>query len=119
MGRYSIFFKGFQYMGARGGSRPGAGRKPGLPNKLTADVKALAAQYGPQAIKALVEIANGKNQPAAARVSAANALLDRGFGKPVQAMEVTGKDGGPVQQAQVTVTPEQLAEAVRGVQSKF
>lgn len=104
-------------MAARGGSRPGAGRKPGKPNKLTAEVKSLAAQYGPQAIDALVEIATGKGQPAAARVSAANALLDRGFGRPVQAMELTGKDGGPVQQTQVT--PEQLAEAVRGVQSKF
>lgn len=104
-------------MAVRGGSRPGAGRKPGKPNKLTADVKALAAEYGAQAIRNLAEIANGKDQPAAARVSAANALLDRGFGKPVQAMELTGKDGGPVQQTQVT--PEQLAEAVRSVQAKF
>lgn len=102
---------------ARGGARPGAGRRKGATDKLKADVKALASEYGAAAIKALAEIATGGNQPAAARVSAANALLDRGFGKPSQAVELTGKDGGPVQQA--IVTPEQLAEAVRSVRDTY
>jgi hypothetical protein len=30
-------------------------------------------------------------------VSAATALLDRGYGKPRQSLEHTGKDGGPVE----------------------
>lgn len=101
----------------RGGARPGAGRRPGSATKATADVIALAQQHGDKAIKALVEIATSDKQPAAARVSAANALLDRGFGKPSQAVELTGKGGGPIQQTQVT--PEQLAEAVRNVRDKF
>jgi hypothetical protein len=29
-------------------------------------------------------------------VAAAVALLDRGFGKPSQSTELTGKDGGPI-----------------------
>ena len=37
--------------------------------------------------------------------------------KETQAVELTGKDGAPIQQA--TVTPEQLAEAVRNVRDKF
>ena len=34
-----------------------------------------------------------KKSPAAARVAAATALLDRGHGKPLQSNELTGKDG--------------------------
>jgi hypothetical protein len=32
-----------------------------------------------------------------ARVAAASAILDRGWGKPPQALEHTGKDGGPIE----------------------
>lgn len=48
---------------------------------------------------------------------AALKLLGEHLGLFKQKVELTGKDGGPVQQTQVT--PEQLAEAVRSVQSKF
>jgi hypothetical protein len=47
------------------------------------------------AIRTLEEIMKSKKSPAAARVAAACALLDRGYGKPAQA--ITGPDGGPVQ----------------------
>lgn len=100
-------------MGARGGARPGAGRKRGQPNKLTADVKALASQYGAQAIEALADIATGGDQPAAARVAAANALLDRGYGKPAQAIAVTGANGGPVQQ--VSMSPDEFQRIAKEV----
>jgi hypothetical protein len=33
----------------------------------------------------------------AARVAAAQALLDRGWGKPMQAMEHSGPDGNPIE----------------------
>ena len=95
---------------AVGGKRPGAGRKKGSLNKTTADVKVLAQQYGDDAIKALVDIALSPEHPAAARVSAANALLDRGYGKPTQAVELTGKDGGPVAtKTERDLTDEELA----------
>lgn len=47
------------------------------------------------------------------------ALVDIGrhLGMFKDKVEVTGKDGGPIQQT--TVTPEQLAEAVRNVRDKF
>jgi hypothetical protein len=35
----------------------------------------------------------------AARVAAANALLDRGYGKPRQGVEHTGVDGAPIAHA--------------------
>jgi hypothetical protein len=72
------------------------GRKKGTPNKATADVKALAQNHGETAILTLAEIATDPEQPSAARVAAANSLLDRGYGKPTQAMELTGQDGGPI-----------------------
>lgn len=81
---------------SRGGKREGAGRPKGAINKATADVKALAQNHGETAILTLAEIATDPEQPSAARVTAANSLLDRGYGKPTQAMELTGQDGGPI-----------------------
>ncbi|MFY9641053.1 MAG: hypothetical protein WCD20_02605 [Rhodomicrobium sp.] len=52
------------------------------------------------------------NAPAAARVAAANAILDRGFGKPAQAVEMSGGDGTPVQ-VQHSATDAFLAELMR------
>ncbi len=76
----------------RGGRRPGAGRKPGIPNKLTAPMKVLASQYGPDALETLVQIMRG-SQNEQVRIAAAKELLDRGFGRPAQAVEVSrGRD---------------------------
>ena len=38
-------------------------------------------------------IAQNDQEPAASRVSAANALLDRGYGKPRQTVDNTSSDG--------------------------
>ncbi len=75
---------------ARGGARPGAGRRKGTPNKATADVKEAASVYTSDAVAILAQIMQDPEHPAAARVSAANALLDRAHGKPKQSMEVDG-----------------------------
>lgn len=77
------------------GRKPGTpktgGRKKGVPNKATAEVKVAAAVYTPKALLTLASIMQDDSQPAAARVSAANSLLDRAHGKPAQA--ITGGDG--------------------------
>lgn len=62
----------------------GKGRPKGAVNKVTADVRALASQFGSTAIHALAEIMEDKEQPAAARVSAAKEILDRAYGKSPQ-----------------------------------
>lgn len=65
------------------------GRKAGVPNKLTADIKALAGQYGPEAIKTLAHImVNGETEPG--RIAAAKELLDRAYGKARQGVDVEG-----------------------------
>ena len=76
-------------------------------------MKAIAASYGESAVFALAEIATDKAQPAAARVSAANALLDRGFGKPAQTLQ--GPNGQPlIPSKPADMTDEQLAAIAAG-----
>ncbi len=71
------------------GSKPGerrGGRKRGTPNKATAEIREHAQQYTIEALEGLALIARNSTSDAA-RVSAWNALLDRGYGKPTQAVE--------------------------------
>lgn len=56
--------------------------------KVVAHVRDLARQCTEDAIRTLHEIALNKEEPAAARVTAANSLLDRGYGKPMQVHDV-------------------------------
>ncbi len=69
---------------ARGGKRAGAGRKPGVPNKASRELKELAREYTEEAVGALVRVLRDKEAPASAQVAAATAILDRGHGKPTQ-----------------------------------
>lgn len=93
--------------------RKTGGRKKGVPNKATADIKAAAALHGPAALQALADIAIDSTQPPAARVSAAVALLDRGYGRPAQAVALTGENGGPVQT--VSMSPDEFRRIAKDV----
>lgn len=98
---------------AHGGKRPGAGRKPGSKDKATAEqtgtLAELAREHTGTALKVLVQVAQASESDAA-RVSAANAILDRGYGKPTQVSEITGKDGGPIQTEDLT--PNEIARRI-------
>lgn len=98
--------------GKRGGRRPGAGRPKGARSRATKSEKLsladLAKQHTEAALNALVHVMT-KSESDAARVSAANALLDRAYGKPSQAVQHTGRNGGPIQTIDLTnATDEQL-----------
>lgn len=80
---------------ARGGKREGAGRPKGAVNKATADIREAAREYSERALMVLVQVATA-GESEAARVAAANAILDRAHGKPRQTSEVTGADGAPL-----------------------
>lgn len=70
----------------------GQSANPGGRPKSVKEVRALARQYTPEAIECLVrEMRTGDTS--AVRLSAANALLDRGHGRPAQA--VVGSDIDP------------------------
>lgn len=73
------------------GGRAGLGRKPGSKNKINADLRDLARQYTVQSLEALVGVLRREDSPAIAIVAAANAILDRGHGKPRQDLGIEGK----------------------------
>jgi len=81
---------------ARGGARKNAGRPLGKISQAKRTLADMAQTHGEQALQTLVEIATDGDAPHSARVSAANALLDRGYGRPPQSLEHTGKDGEPI-----------------------
>ena len=63
------------------------GRKPGVQNKVSREVRALAILHADEAIEALISLMKGA-QNESVRLSAAKELLDRGCGRPVDAKEV-------------------------------
>lgn len=96
-----------------GGKRPGSGRKPGSKDKAAAGevqgLSALAREHTPLALATLAKVA-AKGMSEAAQVSAATALLDRGYGRPMQMLEHTGKDGGPIKHDMSVFSDEQLEQ---------
>lgn len=76
----------------RGGYRQGAGRPPGSSNLRrgtpSGEFSDTAKAYSTKALEALVDIAvNGRSE--LARVSAANSVLDRAFGKVINTPAVS------------------------------
>jgi hypothetical protein len=55
--------------------------------KTLTEIRSLARSHTRSALNVLVGVMRSKNATAAARVSAANAILDRGWGKDTQAIE--------------------------------
>ncbi len=60
--------------------------------KALAEIRSLARAHTEQALNVLVGVMGQTDAPPAARVSAANSILDRGWGKPAQPIE-NGEDG--------------------------
>lgn len=86
---------------------PGQSANPGGRKRETAEVRELARQHTKAAIQALADImADGDKD--AARVAAAEALLNRGWGRPEQAVQLEGADG-----ESLTVVVQSLAEVTR------
>lgn len=71
----------------------GVSGNPGGRPRQDNRVRDLAQAQTENAIAGLVSVLEDKGAPAASRVSAAVALLDRGWGKPVQPVAGEGEDG--------------------------
>lgn len=69
----------------------GQSGNPGGRPKENAEIKALARQYGPEAIERLAALMRGEDERVAA--AASQALLDRGYGKAAQVVHGAGDDG--------------------------
>lgn len=72
-----------------GGKRKGAGRKRGVRNKVTQEIGALCRTFNEESVAVLYELMwSAKNE--GVRRAAADSLLDRGNGKPTQALVHSG-----------------------------
>lgn len=89
---------------------PGKSGNPRGRPKIPAEVRELARALSVEAIETHAAIMRDVEAPPAARGASANAILDRAWGKPAQA--ITGEDGeGPVEVA-LTVTDLDRAKAL-------
>lgn len=67
--------------------KPGQSGNPSGRPKVPVEVRDLARAHTTEAIAALARTLKDKRAPHAAKVAAANAILDRGYGKPTQPIE--------------------------------
>ncbi len=70
------------------------GRRRGTPNKTTGEIKAVLQLHGEELIDALLALT--KSDDERVRLGAITAALDRGYGKPAQAVAITGDPDSPV-----------------------
>jgi Family of unknown function (DUF5681) len=72
----------------------GQSGNPGGRPRVVAEVKELAREHTGKAVETLVSIMTNTKAAPTARVSAANALLDRGYGNGKPPQHISG-EGGP------------------------
>ena len=74
---------------------PGKSGNPGGRPKQALSVRDAARVYSDDALSTLVEVMKDKGAPPSARVSAANGVLDRAWGKPSQPL--SGDEESPLE----------------------
>jgi hypothetical protein len=97
----------------------GSGRKRGTPNKTTAEMRAVAQSYGPEAFAILISIMRNLDAPLQVRIMAARDVLDRGYGKATETHEHSGPLGMPIPvsvdvHTQLRTVIDRLANRVAG-----
>jgi hypothetical protein len=101
-----LTIKEFKMATKHGGARPGAGRKLGKVSQAKRDLAEMAKDHAELALQTLVEVATASESDAA-RVSAANALLDRGYGRPAQSVAISNPDGTALAPSVIQIVPVQ------------
>ena len=94
------------------------GRKKGIPNKVTREIREIAAKYTTRAVRAAWELATNAESEET-RLKALALILSYGHGKPTQRTEVGGIEGGdPIAVAKAepasTEAWDRVGRALRG-----
>lgn len=66
--------------------KKGQSGNPGGRPKLEGEIREIAQRHGPAAVRRLVQLMNDRDKRVS--IAACNAILDRGYGKPQQAIQV-------------------------------
>ncbi len=74
--------------GRKAGTPKTGGRQKGTPNKVGADLRAAARELTCDALKTIIALMKAKKSPAAVKLRAAEFLIERGWGKATQSVEV-------------------------------
>ncbi len=82
--------------GIKGGARPGAGRKPGVPNKATQETREAIKASGLTPLEYMLAVMRDEGEDAPRRLAAANMAAPYVHAK-LASVELTGKDGGPME----------------------
>jgi len=89
--------------------KPGQSGNPNGRPKVLADVQNAAREHSSEAIETLAQIMRNPRAPATARIAAASALLDRGYGRPLQTVDANNTNVNYVVSDQ-PMTEEEWAE---------
>jgi hypothetical protein len=96
----------------------GQSGNPGGRPKVLGEVQELARQHAPSAIAELARLAlKAKNETA--RIAAIRELLDRGYGRPRQAVEVSAPVGDPLDPLRVLMQEIDAIERKRTYKQTF
>jgi hypothetical protein len=93
----------------RGGYRPGSGRKKGSTNKRTQEIAARAFDEGVTPLEFMLSVIRDGNAERAMRLDAAKFCAPY-IHPRLQAVEISGKEGGPIET--VDMTPLEFARRV-------
>jgi hypothetical protein len=69
------------------------GRKPGVPNKATRDIKEICRGHGPAVIEGLLRLSKEADSDTA-KIAASKEILDRAYGKATQM--ISGDQDNPI-----------------------
>ena len=86
---------------SRGGNRPGAGRKPGVPNKASIERQKKVAATGITPLDYMLKVMRNPKADGARRDEMAKAAAPYVHPK-LASMQHTGRNGGPIQTVDVT-----------------
>lgn len=96
----------------KGGVSPNPGGRPAV----IRDLREAAQGYSAEALETLASMMRDQASPPAAKVAAARELLDRGFGKAVQAVDVNSKVDMGATAAQVLMDLANRSKAAKAAE---